>query len=138
MFLPRIEPLKYTASPAQLPNQMAELRQQEFLERETARVGRAGQGHDDPAARDPHLRARQHRCTADLLVGEHPEQFTEARQALVEHRLHRFERRVARGPGWSGRMQPGLAGTTAAGPVSSTWFTLRASSRAAISGCVRL
>ena len=28
MFLPRIEPLKYTASPAQLPNQMAELRQQ--------------------------------------------------------------------------------------------------------------
>src|SRR5207302_42371 len=83
-------------SAADFADEMAQLRQQQLVEGEPAGVGRARERHDDAAGVDAHLRARKHRGDTDLLVGEDAEELAEARQALVEQRRHRLERRVAR------------------------------------------
>src|SRR5438874_1840379 len=75
---------------------VGELRNEELLERQAAGIRRSRERDDDPLRTDAELRARQHRRGADLRVGEHAEELAEAGQTLVEQRLDRLERGVAR------------------------------------------
>src|SRR5438477_960676 len=82
---------------ARLAQQVPELWNQELVERQPAGVGRAGERNDDTPRVDAHLRAAEHGGRPDFLEGEHAEQLPETGQALVEQRLHRLVRGVARG-----------------------------------------
>src|SRR5947208_7653309 len=77
-------------------NEVGELRNEELLERQAAGIRRSRERDDDPPRTDAELRARQHRGGADFRVGEHAEELAEAGQTLVEQRLDRLERGVAR------------------------------------------
>src|SRR2546425_944944 len=84
------------ALPRDFTDEVGKLGDEELLERQAASIRRSRERDDDPLRMDAELGARQHRGRAHLLVGEHAEEFAEAGQALVEQRLDRLERGIAR------------------------------------------
>src|SRR5215468_9203445 len=83
-----------------LADQVGKLRDYELFQGESASVRGAGQGEEHATLDHPSLSSGEHGRGADLLIGQHAEQLTEAGEPLVEERLHRLEGGVAaRDPG---------------------------------------
>src|SRR5215471_13185265 len=80
--------------PADLPDRMRELGENEPTHRQAYRSRRAGHEENDGAAHHARVGARQHGGRADLLEGEHAEQLAEAIEAALEQRAHRLGRAV--------------------------------------------
>src|SRR5208282_65296 len=76
--------------------EVAEFGQQQFLHREFASRRRTREGDHDPAMHRAGQRPAEERGGTDFLIREHPEQFAEALQLLIEQGPDRLDRRVAR------------------------------------------
>src|SRR5262245_16732450 len=85
-----------TALFLRLLDHVCQLGDHELFHREPDGGFRSRQRDDDPSARQPGACAAHHRGRADLFETQHPEQFPETVQPLLQHRRHCFVRAVAR------------------------------------------
>jgi hypothetical protein len=81
---------------ANCPDEVAKFWQDEFLQSQLASVGRAGQAEDDFPVRYSRKRTAHHRCAANFVVTQLPEQFAETFKPFIQQRFNGFNGYISR------------------------------------------